>query len=311
MKISVIVLTYNSAKTIRQALDSVLSQVCTHDFEIVASDDASTDETQEILKEYASRHKCIRLLCSNENRGLQANYYDCLETCNGEYIADCAGDDYWLGTSRLQLMADALDAHSDAGLVYTDWMKINVRDNSATLCRPALRHDCNKGELLPTLLAANGNPAVNLSAAMYRKSALMPAYRLRRDSLFRNKTYICEDMQLLAAIAAETSALYLAGPSLAYRVGHTGAITSAADKRKAVHFALASLRLRKQLGAIYNVKNSMFRYAESRLYSYALVLAVCSKDKTLILEVMDYSKAISHIRPTTRLRLLWLKLRMA
>lgn len=311
MKISVIVLTYNSAKTIRQALDSVLSQVCTHGFEIVAGDDASTDGTQEILKEYASRHKCIRLLCSNENRGLQANYYDCMEACRGEYIADCAGDDYWLGTSRLQLMADALDAHDDAGLVYTDWMKINENENSTELCRPALRYDCHKGELLPALLSANGNPAVNLSAAMYRKSALMPAYRLRRDSLFRNKTYVCEDLQLLATIAAETSAVYLAGPSLAYRVGHSGAITSAADKRKAVHFALASLRLRKQLGVIYNVKNSMFRYAESRLYSYALGLAACSKDETLIQEVANYSKAISHIRPTTRLRLLWLKLRMA
>lgn len=311
MKISVIVLTYNSAKTIRQALDSVLSQVCTHGFEIVAGDDASTDGTQEILKEYASRHKCIRLLCSNENRGLQANYYDCMEACRGEYIADCAGDDYWLGTSRLQLMADALDAHDDAGLVYTDWMKIIENENSTELCRPALRYDCHKGELLPALLSANGNPAVNLSAAMYRKSALMPAYRLRRDSLFRNKTYVCEDLQLLAAIAAETSAVYLAGPSLAYRVGHSGAITSAADKRKAVHFALASLRLRKQLGVIYNVKNSMFRYAESRLYSYALGLAACSKDETLIQEVANYSKAISHIRPTTRLRLLWLKLRMA
>lgn len=56
-KISVILLTYNSSDTLREALDSVLRQKCGYDFEIVAGDDGSTDGTQSILQEYAARHR--------------------------------------------------------------------------------------------------------------------------------------------------------------------------------------------------------------------------------------------------------------
>ena len=84
-KVSVIVLSYNSAATVEQALDSVLGQVCTFEYEVVVGDDASTDGTQEILKRYLLKHPDkVRLMLAEKNRGLQDNYFDCMEHCRAD-----------------------------------------------------------------------------------------------------------------------------------------------------------------------------------------------------------------------------------
>ncbi|MDE6269429.1 MAG: glycosyltransferase, partial [Muribaculaceae bacterium] len=144
MKVSVIVLTYNSAATIRQALDSVLTQRCDFEYEIVVGDDASTDSTREILLEYAAKNANIRLLLAPTNQGLQNNYYDCLEASRGTYIADCAGDDFWNNADRLQLMADALDRSPKVGMVYTDWIKHDLSTGCEQLCHPTLMSDISR-----------------------------------------------------------------------------------------------------------------------------------------------------------------------
>ena len=158
-KVSVIVLSYNSAATVEQALDSVLGQVCTFEYEVVVGDDASTDGTQEILRRYLLKHPDkVRLMLAEKNRGLQDNYFDCMEHCRADIIADCAADDYWNDCHRLQKMADALESRPDAAMVYTDWNCLDENTGQILRAYPRTLHNTGRGELTLTILTSTGAP---------------------------------------------------------------------------------------------------------------------------------------------------------
>ena len=80
---------------LRNALDSMLAQTCT-DFEIIISDNASTDSTQEICQEYLEKDKRIRYIRQESNIGIFANFEFVFKQCNSEYFMWAAADDYWL-----------------------------------------------------------------------------------------------------------------------------------------------------------------------------------------------------------------------
>lgn len=95
-KVSVHVITYNQAHFIRQTLDSVLAQDY-ENLEIVVADDASTDGTQLILKEYAEKWPGKFVIVLNEkNLGITGNSNAAFFACTGEFIALLGGDDLFL-----------------------------------------------------------------------------------------------------------------------------------------------------------------------------------------------------------------------
>lgn len=94
---SVAVLTYNQKDIVHTALDSILNQEHDYPYEIVIGDDCSTDGTVEILKEYQSKYPdIIHPIFNNPNMGAMKNYYNVLSHCQGKYVMDCAGDDWWM-----------------------------------------------------------------------------------------------------------------------------------------------------------------------------------------------------------------------
>lgn len=114
IKVSVIVLTYNHEKYIEQALDSILMQKVSFNYEILVGDDASTDATVPILLEYKKRYPdIIKLFLNKENVGATRNAYNLLMKAEGEYLATCEGDDYWTDENKLQLQVDFLEKHDE------------------------------------------------------------------------------------------------------------------------------------------------------------------------------------------------------
>lgn len=116
VKISVMVLTYKHEKFIRKTLDSILSQKVNFRFEILVGDDASPDNTQAIIKEYHAKYPDIIVpLLHQKNLGGfgKNNTLVALEVAKGQYIAPMDGDDYWTDDTKLQKMADFLDANPD------------------------------------------------------------------------------------------------------------------------------------------------------------------------------------------------------
>src|SRR5262245_61904643 len=119
MKVSVLVMTYNHARFIRQAVDSVLMQRAGFEFEILISEDCSTDGTREIVLDYARRHPdTIRLLLSDTNLRSNAIVVRGIEAARGEYVALLDGDDFWTSPDKLQRQVRFLDTHPDCSLCF-------------------------------------------------------------------------------------------------------------------------------------------------------------------------------------------------
>lgn len=110
--LSVMIITYNHAQYISQAIESVLSQQTDYSYEIHVVDDCSTDGTGEIIKNYETKHPGKVFCHINEsNLGVpNSSYYGALHQ-NGEYIAVLEGDDYWIDPNRIQKHIEFLDAN--------------------------------------------------------------------------------------------------------------------------------------------------------------------------------------------------------
>lgn len=92
-KVSVMLVTYNHRKFIRESIESVLIQEYPN-MEIVVADDASTDGNQEIIREYADQYPDLfKVILAEKNEGVTANCNRAFFACTGKYIAFFSGDD--------------------------------------------------------------------------------------------------------------------------------------------------------------------------------------------------------------------------
>lgn len=110
--VSICCITYNHKHFIEEALDSFLMQETNFAFEIVLDDDASLDNTQEIIKKYIDKFPhIISAKLSDTNIGASNNFRKNLERARGKYIALCEGDDYWIDSDKLQVQYDGLESN--------------------------------------------------------------------------------------------------------------------------------------------------------------------------------------------------------
>lgn len=121
IKLSICCISYNHANFIAQAIESFLSQKVSFSFEVVISDDKSSDGTAHIIEKYAAMYPDkIRILYREHNVGMNINFFSTLAACRGEYIAICEGDDYWTDINKLKKQVEILDANSNLSLVSHD-----------------------------------------------------------------------------------------------------------------------------------------------------------------------------------------------
>ena len=115
-RVSVGLPVYNGADYLEEALDSLLDQTF-EDFELIISDNASTDGTEAICRAYALCDARIRYMRSTTNRGAAANYNLVLETARGEYFRWAAHDDK-IAPEFLLACVQALDSDPEIVLAY-------------------------------------------------------------------------------------------------------------------------------------------------------------------------------------------------
>lgn len=117
--LSVYMLTYNHEKIVAQAIESIISQETDFPFELVISDDCSSDATAGIVAGYAAKYPdIIKFKVNEKNLGLIPNYFATVERCRGKYVALCAGDDWWL-PGKAALQVKYLEENPETGMVYT------------------------------------------------------------------------------------------------------------------------------------------------------------------------------------------------
>ncbi|MGZ4583098.1 MAG: glycosyltransferase [Mycobacterium sp.] len=118
-KVSVVSTTHNQEAYVRQTFDSFVAQQTDFPVEIIVADDASTDGTPAIIREYADRHPHLfRPIFRPENLGLHANLIDALSAAGGEYVALCEGDDYWIDPLKLSKQVGFLDQHPETAVCF-------------------------------------------------------------------------------------------------------------------------------------------------------------------------------------------------
>ena len=121
--VSISCITYNHAPYIKQCLDGFLMQKTTFPFEVLLHDDASTDGTTEIIKDYAQKYpEIIKPLYEEENqwiKGRRGSAEFNFPRARGKYIALCEGDDYWIDENKLQMQVDFLEKNPEFGMCYT------------------------------------------------------------------------------------------------------------------------------------------------------------------------------------------------
>jgi len=121
--LSIVCLTYNHGHYLSDALHGFLAQVTHFPFEILIHDDASTDDTRELIQQYAKNYPhIIRTILQEKNQfslGVSP-LMTAIPAARGKYIAYCEGDDYWLDTHKAARQVQFLEDHPDYAICYTD-----------------------------------------------------------------------------------------------------------------------------------------------------------------------------------------------
>lgn len=118
IKVSISCLVYNHEKYIKKCLDGLLMQKTNFNFEILIHDDASTDKSPDIIREYEAKYpEVIKPIYQTENqysKGIKIGFTYQYPRAKGKYIAFCEGDDYWCDENKLQRQFDAMESYNNA-----------------------------------------------------------------------------------------------------------------------------------------------------------------------------------------------------
>ena len=207
-RISVIIPTYNRAGWLSHAIDSVLSQTY-KDWELIVVDDASTDETAELLACYASKLRTITL---STNQGVSASRNTGILKSKSPWIAFLDSDDRWL-PQKLEKQVRYQQLYPQSRILFTDeiWIRNGKRVN------PGKKHQKHEGWIFQP----------SLSLCLMAPSSTM----IRRDvfettGLFDENLPVCEDYDLWLRVTARFS-VYLLHEKLMVRFGgHSDQLSS-------------------------------------------------------------------------------------
>jgi glycosyltransferase involved in cell wall biosynthesis len=177
LKISVCIVTYNHGQYINDCLASVVGQQMDADLEILVGDDCSTDQTRQIINEYAARYPGLIVpVFHQSNIGGTRNYQFLVGKASGSYIAHLDGDDYWL-PGKLAEQISFLEKNQNCAAVYTNAIVISNCGELVARFNGVLpqQFDLN-------YLVRRGN-FLNGSSIMYKARCKDPILQLQGDAL--------------------------------------------------------------------------------------------------------------------------------
>lgn len=251
--VSVICITYNHELYIREAIKSFLIQETKFPFEIIIHDDASTDNTPNIIKEYHSLYPdIIKPIFQQENQYSKGGFKPSIYAASfskGKFIALCEGDDYWISKQKLQIQIEAMQEHPEVDFSFHSAYRLcnGVRDK-----KPSWVYGQDKILYPDTILSITGQFSPTAS------------YILRREIIENLPEWFFEtapvgDFFLEMYGAKRGGALYIDKPMSIYRVKAVNSWSSSM-KRGSVN------RLRQSqdmLASLQLLKNDFPDYSEA------------------------------------------------
>lgn len=251
--VSICCIAYNHEKYIGKALDSFLMQKTTFDYEIIVHDDASTDGTASIIKQYEKRYpNKIRGIYQKENQYSKGNKRILLfahEIANGKYIALCEGDDFWTDENKLQRQVEFMEANKDCGGCFHSGSIIDAKKNY--IVGECKTKKYSQKITVEDILGCKGLAIVS-SSIMYRKSILntIPNFFLISP---------VGDFPLQIIIASNKYAYYMEDNMSAYQINVKNSWTSSTRgyknlKKKRLGYSEEIIKTLKEMDKYFEFK---------------------------------------------------------
>jgi len=222
-KVSVCIPGFNHARFLPQAIDSVLEQTF-QDYELIIVDDASTDDSYGVIREYATRDE--RIICSrNEtNVGMVQNWNTCLEMAHGTYVKFLFGDDCFISDSILELMVSSFEEDPSASLVTSARNYVDENSNLVKVLSPFGSDGAYDGkQVIRQCLLLQKNLIGEPTAAMFRREQAERGF----DAKYRQLV----DLEMWFHLLEQGGLVYIDRPLSSFRV-HPGQQTAVNVKRE-------------------------------------------------------------------------------
>lgn len=248
--VSVVTLAYNHGKYIRQCLDGFVMQKTDFPFEVIIHDDASTDDTAEIIREYELKYPdIIKPIYQTENQyskkvPIGATYL--YPKAQGKYIAECEGDDWWTDPYKLQKQVDFLESHPDYVLCSTCYTAFTMNDGSS---RRVGKYDDGRDITLNDLMKKN---QIGTLTVLYRRDVL-DGYL--RDLLPVMPKFKMGDIPFWIYLASKGKIHELPYDTACYRILQCS-VSHSVDFISSYDFLLDASRLRLWLNSFLNLHYS-------------------------------------------------------
>lgn len=277
--VSVVMVTYNQAAYIAEAVKSVSDQHVDFPFELIIGDDCSTDGTWEIAQSYQRLYPDkIRLFRPAKNLGPRANFDGCLDAARGSLIAFCEGDDFWVRGDKLQAQVDYLRRNPKHGAVHTNYLHL-IMLRGAWRTRPAYRTEGQmrqrEGWLCESLLSAN---LIQTCTLLCRRE-LIEEYRAHS---FSTTHYAVGDWPMYLHLSHAAPIGFLRACYSAYR-RTKGSITNAGAVN-ALHRGRDALRMTLDFCDHFNIPFEMRQKSQAALHRRTLRLAFAASDSVAFSE---------------------------
>lgn len=230
--VSICCITYNHEKYISQAIEGFLSQKTDFEFEILIHDDASTDNTAEIIKKYAQMHPdIVKPILQTENqhsKGISISRTYNFPRAKGKYIALCEGDDYWISEYKLQQQVDYMESHPDCTLCFHNAVIVN---NDGMVVRNSFLpknefyspyfNDVDSIYTTDQMILLDFAPTNSL---LFKSADVMEIYKFIGE-----RKYVCGDLPIRIFYPSRGYAYYFKEKMSAYRTGVPGSASQRAN----------------------------------------------------------------------------------
>jgi len=238
-KVSVVIPTYNCGRYLPETLDSVLTQTF-QDYEIIVVNDGSTDNTEHVIKPFASSIKYL----SGPNKGASAARNSGIKIARGELVAFLDADDLW-DPEKLSAQVTFMDSHPEIGISYTNCSFFDglspattgFEERDSALLRYGRKKIANSDYILTSTALLEEFLTIQ---AFPKPSTLMVRRQcFEKVGCFDETLYICEDTQMCLRLAKYFRFGYVDRPLVRRRV-RTDTLSSAADNRRyaAIHIQM-------------------------------------------------------------------------
>ena len=275
--VSVVMISYNSERFITDAIKGVVGQKTSFPYELIISDDSSTDSTPDIIRLWQKKYPyVIRFFQNKVNLGIQSNYLEAFRHCRGKYMAMCDADDYWFNRHKLSRQIDYMENHPECSITFHRVVNYYLDNNTKSLSNGGQKTDTTINDL------SKANYITNLSV-MYRLDGI----ELNKLPDFLTKEKLL-DYAMHMLVASRGSIHYFRKPMGVYRQYSKGEWS----KKGNLERLDMALRVRERLIEYFNSNPSIVSNLRNASAKIIAAMLRSSNDHKVRSAILHRAKAI-------------------